>query len=161
MQCRVQTGAISPLSAARQPHRVSRREFAQASFSILMPTRATRPDRPTRGARKAVDKAGYATAPWRARLPALPAATPQLFDDLKPDRLTYPPRRNMISSIRGNERRVAGFKSESRPASSESASCLSDCAICGAQVLINEFWYNPLTRELCLRQKIRAHRGSP
>ena len=37
-------------------------------------------------------------------------------------RLTYPPRRNMIVSIRGSERWVAGFKSECMaPASSESA----------------------------------------
>jgi hypothetical protein len=33
--------------------------------------------------------------------------------------LTYPPRRNMIASIRGSERWVAGFKSESWPASEQ------------------------------------------
>ncbi len=53
--------------------------------------------------------------------PALPTATQPLFAALdepeNPPRLTYPPRRNIIASIRGSERRVAGFKSESRPAS--------------------------------------------
>ena len=63
--------------------------------------------------------------------PPLPTATqspfvtqPSLLDLRRPEihvRLTKPPSRNIIASIRGSERWVAGFKSERWPASDRNA----------------------------------------
>ena len=121
------TGCFGTRSAAAQEYRPGLGpevvNVARRYRLFMRSTRAPRPSRPTGGARKAVDKAGFATALWRARLPALPTATQPPFIAPEPPKtpagLTYPPRRNMIASIRGSERWVAGFKSESWPASEQ------------------------------------------
>jgi hypothetical protein len=67
---------------------------------------------------KAVDNGGVRYGAMESALrPPLPTATRTLAEIQIQAHLTNPPKRNIIPSIRGSRRRVAGIKSESRPAS--------------------------------------------
>src|SRR5271168_3100752 len=117
-----------PRHSQRLPHRTLWRELAQAPSLVLKATRARGPDSPTLGAARRWITAGSASALWRARYarrypppPNPPFHDPTILLGLRRPkigaRLTDPSRRNIIAPIRGSERWVAGFKSESRPAS--------------------------------------------
>ncbi|HEY5379766.1 MAG TPA: transposase, partial [Pseudolabrys sp.] len=83
-----------------------------------------------------MDKAGFATALWRARFARFAHRHPIWLSPARPHsqsaeaqihvRFTNPSGRNIINPIRGSKRQVADIKSESRPASNRNQRPTSD-----------------------------------